>query len=127
MAGRLGPRAGKPASLWMQAPRLHTSPRLRQCGSTRRLDEGKLSEALSEAPPSLPESVIANVAEAFRGLDQDPDEFERLELASAGSDRFLKSYRTYVRAAARRRAEWVRSNHARYEEIGRKLKASRGV
>lgn len=97
---------------------------LRQPQVSRRLDEEKLSRALSEALPPLPESVIDNVAEAFRGLDQDRDELHRLELAAAGIERFLRSYRTYLRVAARRRAERVRSKHHHYEEFGRKLKAA---
>jgi len=98
---------------------------LRQPQLSRKLEVDKLSQALSEALSPLPEAVIDNVAEAFKSLDQDRDEVERLETAVASIDHFLKTYQRYLQVAARRRAEAVRTLHSRYEDLLRQLKEHR--
>ncbi|MDJ0841745.1 MAG: TIGR02680 family protein [Acidobacteriota bacterium] len=98
---------------------------LRQPQLSRKFHEDHLSNALSEALPPLPDQVIADVADAFRGLDKERDELERLELAAKGTAKFLDTYLRYTRVAARRRAEKVRTTHSSYEDAQRRLKATR--
>jgi len=95
---------------------------LRQPQLSRQLDEQKLSDALSEALPPISEAILADVAEAFRGLEKDRIELDDYRTASAGVGRFLEQYRRYTRIAARRRAGVVRSRHSDYESAQRKLR-----
>ncbi len=95
---------------------------LRQPQLSRKLDERKLSAALSEALQPVSEHIIGDVAESFRGLEQDRHELQTLEAARKGVASFLDRYRRYAQIAARRRAEGVRKTHATYEETQRRLR-----
>lgn len=97
---------------------------LRMPQLSRHLDERKLSQALSEALPPLAAGVIADVADSFRSLDEDRVALEAFLAAGGALDRFLDTYRRYLRIAARKRAERVRSTHALYEATQRKLRAA---
>ena len=97
---------------------------LRQPQLSRKFDETHLSDALSEALPPLPDQVIADVADAFLGLDKERDELKDLEAAAKGTGKFLDTYLRYARVAARRRAEKVRTTHSSYQETQRRLKAT---
>jgi uncharacterized protein (TIGR02680 family) len=94
---------------------------LRRPQLSRQLDEGLLSEALSEALPPLPAAVVADVAEAFRRLDDDRDEVDGFKSALAATARFLASYRTYAAVALRRRVRDVTTANSRYEDTRRRL------
>lgn len=89
---------------------------LRRPQLSRHLDESLLSAALSEALPPLPQAVIADVAEAFRALDDDRDQLERFQAALAATTTFLDHYRGYAGIAARRRATAVTQANSRYEQ-----------
>ena len=97
---------------------------LRQPQLARKFDEGKLSDALSEALPPLDDQVIANVAEAFKSLEHDKSELEKLDQVAAATKRFLESYRRYTRVAARRKAELVRKGNSQFEEKSRHRKGN---
>lgn len=97
---------------------------LRQPQLSRQLDEKKLSDALSQALPPMPESVLIEIAESFRGLETDRDELERYRKAKQNVVGFLGEYSHYVRIAARRRAEDVRRTHSAYESVQRDLRAN---
>ncbi len=99
---------------------------LRQPQLSRKLDEAKLSAALSEALQPLNAGLLDDVAEAFRSLEDDRLTVERLEAAHRGVEVFLHSYRRYTQIAARRRAEGVRGTHAAYEAVMRRLRAAAG-
>jgi uncharacterized protein (TIGR02680 family) len=97
---------------------------LRQPQLSRTLNEQRLSDALSQALPPLPESVLGDVAEAFRSLEADRQELGDLMVARDSAERFLKEYRRYIQIAARRRAEEVRKAHSAYETTMRRLRAA---
>lgn len=97
---------------------------LRQPQLSRKLDEGKLSAALSDALPPLSPTVLADVAESFRTLESDRQGLEDLKHAGSGVDVFLRGYRRYAQIAARRRAEEVRATHSAYDHTQRRLRAA---
>ncbi|MEO3840395.1 TIGR02680 family protein [Streptomyces sp. B22F1] len=98
---------------------------LRQPQLSKRPSEAALSRALTEALPPLDQAVIADVAEAFRSLDEEKEELRQAAEAERASSAFLDHYRRYARVAARRRARLPRTEHARYERLGRDLGAAR--
>lgn len=95
---------------------------LRQPKLSRTLDEQQISDALSEALPPLTQSVLNEVAEAFRTLDADRRQLEDFKAALDSVQDFLGEYRRYVQIAARRRAERVRKAHSEYEATRRRLR-----
>ncbi|WP_326798122.1 TIGR02680 family protein [Streptomyces sp. NBC_01808] len=98
---------------------------LRQPQLSKRPSEAALSRALTEALPPLDQAVIADVAEAFRSLDEEKEELRQAAEAERASSAFLDHYRRYARVAARRRARLPRTEHARYERLGRDLGTAR--
>lgn len=95
---------------------------LRRPQLSRQLDESLLSEALSEALPPLPPAVIADVADAFRALDDDRDQLAGYQAALAATETFLTAYRGYGQVAARRRASGVTRANSRYERLRGELR-----
>ncbi|WP_030185372.1 TIGR02680 family protein [Streptomyces sp. NRRL S-813] len=98
---------------------------LRQPQLSRRPNEAALSRALTEALPPMDQAVIADVAEAFRSLDEEKEELRAASEAGRAASAFLDHYRRYARVAARRRARLPRSEHARYEQLHRDLTQAR--
>ncbi|WP_200301131.1 TIGR02680 family protein [Streptomyces adelaidensis] len=94
---------------------------LRQPQLSKRPNEVALSRALTEALPPVDQAVIADVAEAFRSLDEEKDELRAAAEAERAASAFLDHYRRYARVAARRRARLPRTEHARYEQFHRDL------
>ena len=87
---------------------------LRQPQLSKRPSEKALSAALTEALPPLDQAVVADVAEAFRSLEEDRDELAAMSEAHASAQAFLSHYRRYAAIAARRRAELPRRAEQRY-------------
>ncbi|WP_214109182.1 TIGR02680 family protein [Acrocarpospora catenulata] len=94
---------------------------LRQPQLSKKPDEKLLSRALTEALPPLSPALIATVAEAFRGLDEERDALRGLEEARRAASDFLVHYRRYAGIAARRKAAVPRLAQSRYEHLGRDL------
>ncbi|MHA6804681.1 TIGR02680 family protein [Salinifilum ghardaiensis] len=94
---------------------------LRQPHLSKRPDEKTLSNALTEALPPLDQAVIADVAEAFRSLEEDRDSLRSMTEAREAATSFLTHYRRYARIAARRRARHPRDAQATYERTNREL------
>ncbi|MFJ8163989.1 TIGR02680 family protein [Streptomyces sp. NPDC096136] len=94
---------------------------LRQPQLSKRPSEAALSRALTEALPPMDQAVIADVAEAFRSLDEEKEELRAAGAAQRAASVFLDHYRRYARAASRRRARLPRSEHSKYEQLLRDL------
>lgn len=94
---------------------------LRQPQLSKRPNEAALSRALTEALPPMDQAVIADVAEAFRSLDEEKEELRAATEAERAASAFLDHYRRYARVATRRRARLPRHEHARYEQLNRDL------
>ncbi|GAA3884341.1 TIGR02680 family protein [Streptomyces sedi] len=99
---------------------------LRQPQLSKRPNEAALSRALTEALPPVDQAVIADVAEAFRSLDEEKAELVAASEAERAASVFLDHYRRYARVATRRRARLPRSEHARYEQLRRDLAQAQG-
>src|SRR6266576_534922 len=95
---------------------------LRQPQLARQLDEGRLSNALSNALPPVSQAIISQVAEAMRGLEEDRLALEKLVAAKRSADAFLKEYRQYAAILACRRSAELRKAHSVYESRQRKLR-----
>ncbi|MFG2847160.1 TIGR02680 family protein [Kitasatospora sp. NPDC048296] len=94
---------------------------LRQPQLSKKPDEKLLSKALTEALPPLDPALVGEVAEAFRGLDEERHALEALAEASGAAANFLTHYRRYAQIAAKRQAGVLRVAHSRYEHLGRDL------
>lgn len=94
---------------------------LRQPQLSKRPNEAALSRALTEALPPMDQAVIADVAEAFRSLDEEKEELRAAAAAERAATGFLDHYRRYARIASRRRARLPRTEHSRYEHLQRDL------
>ncbi|MEU1898432.1 TIGR02680 family protein [Nocardiopsis dassonvillei] len=90
---------------------------LRQPQLSKRPSEAALSKALTEALPPVDQAVIADVAEAYRELEDDEGELEAMADAERASSAFLDHYRHYARVAAKRAARPPRQEHSRYERL----------
>ncbi|WP_250287153.1 TIGR02680 family protein, partial [Frankia sp. CiP1_Cm_nod2] len=94
---------------------------LRQPQLSKKPDEKLLSRALTEALPPLDPALVATVAEAFRGLDEEREALRGLDEARTAADAFLTHYRRYAAVAAKRAVAPPRQAHSRYEQFGREL------
>ncbi|WTW98461.1 TIGR02680 family protein [Streptomycetaceae bacterium NBC_01309] len=97
---------------------------LRQPQLSKRPSEKALSSALSEALAPVDQGVIADVAEAFKSLDEERDALAAMAEARDAAAGFLRHYERYAGMAARRRARPPRTLHARYEDLRRDLSAA---
>lgn len=94
---------------------------LRQPQLSKRPNEVALSRALTEALPPMDQALIADVAEAFRSLDEEKEELRAARSAERAASAFLDHYRRYARIASRRRARLPRTEHSKYEHLLRDL------
>lgn len=97
---------------------------LRQPQLSKRPSEQKLSDALTEALPPLDQAVVADVAEAFRSLEEDRETLVAMTEAHGSAQAFLGHYRRYAQVAARRRAEQPRRAEQRYRTTREELAAA---
>ncbi len=97
---------------------------LRQPQLSKRPSEKALSQALTESLPPMDQAVIADVAEAFRSLDEEKEQLAVMVAAERAASAFLQHYRRYAQVAARRRASGPRVRHSRYEALRTELTAA---
>ncbi len=97
---------------------------LRKPQLSRNLEEERLSSALSEALPPVSTEVLADVAEAFRGLETERADLDASRAAVQATRTFLDGYRRYVGVAARRRAKEVRTAQSAFEGANRELRVA---
>ena len=88
---------------------------------SKRPDERGLSAALTGALPPLDQALIADVAEAFRALEEDGEQLAAMIEARDASQRYLTTYRAYARMATRRRAAPVRQAQTVFDRVSREL------
>ena len=88
---------------------------------SKRPDERGLSAALTGALPPLDQALIADVAEAFRALEEDGEQLAAMIEARDASDRYLNTYRAYARMATRRRAAPLRQAQTVFDRVSREL------
>jgi uncharacterized protein (TIGR02680 family) len=95
---------------------------LRQPQLSRQLDERRLSDALSNSLPPLQPSVLHDVANSFRALEEDRQSLDNYKAAVDAVSSFRKTYRRYARSVAGKRSEALRSTHSHYEQTQRNLR-----
>ena len=88
---------------------------------SKRPDERGLSDALTGALPPLDQAMMADVAEAFRALEEDGEQLAAMVEARDASERYLTTYRAYARMATRRRATPVRQAQTVFDRVSREL------
>ncbi len=93
--------------------------RLRAPQLSKKLEERTIFAALSDALPPLSADVVENVAKSFKQLDELREQHASLLSLSQSLAGFQSGYQTYLQLALLRRAEKVRSCHAKYEEAQR--------
>jgi uncharacterized protein (TIGR02680 family) len=98
--------------------------KIRQPQLSKRPDERGLSAALTDALPPLDQSLLHNVAEAFRALEDDQAELDGMIAACNAVEQYLTTYREYTRVACRRRARPLRQTNSEFERVGRELTAA---
>jgi uncharacterized protein (TIGR02680 family) len=98
---------------------------LRQPQLSKRPNEKALSAALTEALPPFDRTVLADVAEAFRNLEDERQELAGLVEAGRAVDEFRRHYRGYARILARRKGRDVRQGQSRHEKTSGELSAAR--
>jgi len=95
--------------------------RIRAPQLSKRPDERGLSRALTDALPPLDQALIADVAEAFRALEENREALAAMEQARDASVRYLDTYRAYARIACRRRAGPPRHAQSTFDRVSREL------
>jgi uncharacterized protein (TIGR02680 family) len=98
---------------------------LRQPQLSKRPDEEKLSRALSQALRPVDQAILADIAQAFRELEQQRDELRNLQETRSQVEAFLVSYRVYASVVARRVSQNVRRTHGAFQETQRGMAAAR--
>jgi uncharacterized protein (TIGR02680 family) len=88
---------------------------------SKRPSEATLSRALTRALPPLDQALIADVAEAFRGLEEDRDALAAMVQARDAATVYLDTYRHYARIACRRRAAPPRRSQTVFDRVSREL------
>jgi len=94
---------------------------LRQPQLSKRPDEKRLSQALSQALAPVDQALISDVAAAFHDLEQQREELTALRDTRDHVRRFLTRYQRYAAVAARRQSAELRTAHRRYEDVTREL------
>jgi len=97
---------------------------LRQPQLSKRPNEKALSDALTQALPPLDQAVIADVAEAFRSLEEDRDALRAMKEARDAATSFLSHYQRYARIHSRRKARQPREAQSVYERVTGELNAA---
>jgi uncharacterized protein (TIGR02680 family) len=93
--------------------------RIRAPQLSKRPNERALSDALTEALAPLDQALIADVAEAFRSLEEDRDALAAMIEARDAATTYLRTYRRYAQIACRRRAARPRQAQTVYDRVSR--------
>lgn len=95
--------------------------RLRAPQLAKKLKEGLIFTALSDALPPLASEVVENVAAAFKDLDTLREQHQQLSKLVAALTDFQAGYQAYLQTALLRRADLVHRLHNDFESAQRHL------
>jgi uncharacterized protein (TIGR02680 family) len=93
--------------------------RLRAPQLAKKLKEGLIFTALSDALPPLASDVVENVAAAFKDLDTLREQHQQLSKLVAALADFQAGYQAYLQTALLRRADLVHRRHNEFESAQR--------
>jgi uncharacterized protein (TIGR02680 family) len=93
--------------------------RIRAPQLSKRPSERALSDALTEALTPLDQALIADVADAFRSLEEDRGALAAMVEARDAAATYLQTYRRYAQIACRRRAARPRQAQSVYDRVSR--------
>lgn len=104
---------------------MDTLVQLRQPQLSRKPDEGKLSDALTEALPPLSAELLTDVADALNQLEEYRRELQDYEALAKAVGQFNQRYQRYAAINARRQARGLRSAQSGYDTASRSLNEAR--
>lgn len=104
---------------------MDTLVQLRQPQLSRKPDEGKLSDALTEALPPLSAELLTDVADALNQLEEYRRELQDYEALAKAVGQFNHRYQRYAAINARRQARGLRSAQSGYDTASRNLNEAR--
>lgn len=93
--------------------------RIRAPQLSKRPNERALSEALTESLAPVDQALIADVAEAFRSLEDDRGALTSMIDARDAATVHLRTYQRYAQIACRRRATRLRQAQTAHDRVGR--------
>lgn len=100
---------------------------LRQPQLSKKPDEGKLSDALTEALPPLSAELLTDVADALNQLEAYRRELQDYEALAKAVGQFTQRYQRYAAINARRQARGLRSAQSGYDSASRSLNEARSA
>ncbi|MCB1947011.1 MAG: TIGR02680 family protein [Thauera sp.] len=104
---------------------MDTLVQLRQPQLSKKPDEGKLSDALTEALPPLSAELLTDVADALNQLEEYRRELQDYEALAKAVGQFNQRYQRYAAINARRQARGLRSAQSGYDTASRNLNEAR--
>jgi uncharacterized protein (TIGR02680 family) len=93
---------------------------LRKPKLSDKLDLDKLSQLLSDALPTVPDTAITPLADGFERLDRHSKDLAALEEMAAAAGELARLYRVYARRITRRRAADVRTAAREFDDVRRR-------
>lgn len=106
---------------------MDTLVQLRQPQLSRKPDEGKLSDALTEALPPLSAELLTDVADALNQLEEYRRELQDYEALAKAVGQFTQRYQRYAAINARRQARALRSAQSGHDSASRSLNEARSA
>lgn len=104
---------------------MDTLVQLRQPQLSKKPDEGKLSDALTEALPPMSAELLTDVSDALNQLEEYRHELQDYEALAKAVNQFNQRYQRYAAINARRQARGLRSAQSGYDTASRSLNEAR--
>lgn len=93
---------------------------LRKPKLSDKLDLDKLSQLLSDALPTVPDTAITPLADGFERLDRHAKDLAALEEMAQAAGELARLYRLYARRITRKRAAGVRAAASGFDDVRRR-------
>jgi uncharacterized protein (TIGR02680 family) len=93
---------------------------LRKPKLSDKLDLDKLSQLLSDALPTVPDTAITPLADGFERLDRHSKDLAALEEVAQAAGELARLYRVYARRITRKRAADVRTAARAFDDVRRR-------